>query len=113
NMKNLGLILLAVGVAIVVLGYLLGGESAARRWTFWALGATLLGAGGGCLAGNAYTEWAETQKAAAHGHDHEGHDHDQHAEAGPAEAPHAEATTAAAEAVGERATGAGPEGELP
>ncbi len=69
GLQNFGLIALAVAVALIVLGYLLGGESAAKRWTFWALGATVLGVGGGALAGNAWTLYQEQQKAAAHAHD--------------------------------------------
>jgi cytochrome c oxidase subunit 3 len=94
GLQNLGLILLATGVALVVLGYLLGGESAARRWAFWALGAAVLGAGGGCLVGNAYTASKEDH-GAAHAEDHHGEHH--------ADEEHAEATTSAGEATGEQA----------
>jgi cytochrome c oxidase subunit III len=87
GLQNFGLILLAGGVVLVVLGYLLGGESAARRWTFWALGATLLGAGAGCLAGNAWTASQET----AHAADHHGEHADDHHEHAPGEAHEAEA----------------------
>jgi cytochrome c oxidase subunit 3 len=85
GLQNFGLVALAAGVALIVLGYLLGGDSAARRWTFWALGATVLGVGGGALAGNAWTIHKEEQNAAAHGHDHahaeeHGDTHEEHAE---------------------------------
>lgn len=70
GLQNFGLVVLAVGVSVIILGYLLGGQSAARRWTFWALGATLLGVGGGSLAGNEWTLYQEEKKHAAHGEDH-------------------------------------------
>jgi cytochrome c oxidase subunit III len=43
---------------------LMGATKIGRRWAFYALAATVLGAGVGCLVGNVYTAWEETR----HGH---------------------------------------------
>ena len=94
GLQNFGLIALASGVALVVLGYLLGGDSAARRWTFWALGATVLGAGAGSLGGNAWTLHKEAQTHAAHAHD-EDHAHGAEHDSQAVERPAAEQTEGA------------------
>jgi len=77
QLQQFGTVLLGVGVAIAVAGLILGAGSRGRRWAFFALGATVLGSGVGCLAGNAYT--AHKEASAAHGGDHAAADHGEHA----------------------------------
>lgn len=77
DLQTLGLVLAGVGVGLVVLGVVLGANAIGRRWALYALGATVLGAAVGCLAGNAYTIYYEAQHhndSAAHGTDHD-HEH--------------------------------------
>lgn len=79
DLQTLGFVLAGVGVGLVVLGMVLGANAIGRRWAFYALGATVLGAATGCLAGNAYTQYEEQKHphdAAAHGTDHEPGKHD-------------------------------------
>lgn len=83
-----GLVMLGIGVLLGVIGIVLGANSVGRRWAFYALAATVIGAGVGCLAGNAYTQHAEGDEhhaeAAAHA-DHE-HEHGEEATHGEEEA---------------------------
>ena len=51
-LQNVGLVMLGVAVVLGVLGMVLGANLAGRRWALYALAATVLGAGVGCLAGN-------------------------------------------------------------
>jgi cytochrome c oxidase subunit 3 len=85
-LDKLGIGLAIAGAVIVGLGFVLGAGSVGRRWGFFALGLTVLGAAAGCLVGNVYTAWDEEQKHALHesdhGHaaDHGDHAHEEHAE---------------------------------
>lgn len=91
DLQNFGLVTLAVGVALVILGYLLAGRNPAGRWTFWALGGSVLGIAVGCLGGNIYTQSKMSHgHTASHGHsdvDHHeaGHDDSSHHAANPPE----------------------------
>ena len=55
-----------VGFSLLVLGLILLGEVRGARWGLLAVGATLLGIAGGCLAANAYTLHEESK--VDHGH---------------------------------------------
>ncbi|WP_442483792.1 cytochrome c oxidase subunit 3 [Aeoliella sp. SH292] len=85
-LDKLGIGFAIAGAVIIGLGLVLGAGSVGRRWGFFALGLTVLGAAAGCLAGNAYTSWYEKQHphgehAADAAHDHGAdHAHDEHAE---------------------------------
>ncbi|MGI9455482.1 MAG: cytochrome c oxidase subunit 3 [Aeoliella sp.] len=74
---------IAVAVGALITGaILLGSDKRGVRWAFFALGATILAVGGGCLAANVYTEREEDKAhhgaaASASGELHE----DPHAEA--------------------------------
>lgn len=86
-LQSLGWTLLGIGVALLVAGAVLGAKSIGIRWAFYAVGATVLGAAGGCIAGNLYTAYEEKLQHAEHVEhtDHEG-EHSEHAE----EAEHVE-----------------------
>ncbi len=56
---SFGLTLAGIGAALIVAGLILGAKSVGTRWAFFALGATVLGAAGGCLIGNVYTAWEQ------------------------------------------------------
>lgn len=106
QLLQFGLVLLGVGAAIAVAGLILGAGSRGRRWAFFALGATVLGAGVGCLVGNVYT--ANKEATAAHGGDHDTHagaDSHDHAEG----ADHAEGDAHSEAHSDEAAAGEAPE----
>lgn len=63
---SFGLTLAGIGAALIVAGLIFGATSVGTRWAFFALGATVLGAAGGCLIGNVYTAW-EQHDLEAHG----------------------------------------------
>lgn len=72
-LHKLGIGLAVAGAVLLVLGLVLGAGSVGRRWGFFALGLTVLGAAAGCLIGNVYTAWDEAQKHHAADHDHDTH----------------------------------------
>lgn len=74
-LQTLGWVLLAVGVGLLIAGAVLGAKSIGIRWAFYALGATVLGAAGGCIVGNLYTAYEERSHQVEHA---EHGDHDEH-----------------------------------
>ncbi len=72
-----------VGFSLLVLGLILLGEVRGARWGLLAVGATLLGIAGGCLAANAYTLHEESKVDHGHSetaelHHAEGHESEDH-----------------------------------
>ncbi len=85
SLQQLGFVLLGVGVALVIAGLVFGANAVGRRWAFYALGATVLGAAGGCMLGNWYTHKYPDNPA-----EHMAHAKGDHAEGDHAEGDHAE-----------------------
>ncbi|QDU53987.1 cytochrome c oxidase subunit 3 [Aeoliella mucimassa] len=100
TLQSIGLWLLGIAVAFVVVSMVI--KAAGGKWALFALGATLFGAGVGCLAGNAYTLHEEQASHHATAGEHaEGEEHaEEHAAEG--EVAHTE-TTAEAPATDEAA----------
>ena len=55
SLHSFGLLLVGIGAALLLIGALFFAKNVGARWAFFALGATVLGAAGGCLIGNQYT----------------------------------------------------------
>lgn len=99
-LQQLGLWIVGVGIVFYVLSML--SQSVGNKWALIAISVTVLGAGGGCLLGNAYTE--TTHKKAEHSshadEHHDGEDHE-HNEDQSDDKPDGEATSDTQEPAGD------------
>ncbi len=69
QMLNVGGYALAIGLGSLITGViLLGGENRGARWAFFAIAATVVGLGAGCLAANVYTANKEANAHSTHAH---------------------------------------------